>query len=67
MIAHTHTHTGVDAEGALRESLEYMLERVGGRGGTIMVTKNGDVAKHYTTRRMAWASVSKTGQLDSGL
>ena len=44
-----------------------MLERVGGRGGTIMVTKNGDVAKHYTTRRMAWASVSKTGQLDSGL
>ncbi|XP_064403552.1 isoaspartyl peptidase/L-asparaginase-like isoform X2 [Halichondria panicea] len=58
---------GIDAEGALSESLGYMLDRVGGRGGAIMVTKEGCVARHYTTKGMAWASVSKTGQLDSGI
>lgn len=44
-----------------------MLERVGGRGGGIMVTKEGEVAKHYTTKRMAWASVNKSGELNSGV
>lgn len=54
-------------ESSLKQSLEYMLERVGGRGGMIMVTKEGDVAKCYTTKRMAWASVNKRGELESGL
>ena len=44
-----------------------MLERVGGRGGAIMVTRDGEVGRHYTTKRMAWASLNKRGELDSGL
>ena len=54
-------------ESVLKQSLEYMLERVGGRGGMIMLTKEGDVAKCFTTKRMAWASVNKRGELESGL
>jgi len=50
---------------ALEDSLEYMWRRVGGRGGMIMITKTGEIAKSFTTERMAWASVSHKGILES--
>ena len=40
---------GVGLEEALVESLGYMLERVGGRGGMIGISRSGVIAKHFTT------------------
>ena len=50
---------------ALEDSLEYMWRRVGGRGGMIMITKTGEIAKSFTTMGMAWASVCHKGILES--
>jgi beta-aspartyl-peptidase (threonine type) len=36
--------------------IEYMLSRVGGRGGVIVCTKDGRIAKACSTERMCWAS-----------
>lgn len=55
-----------DLEEALRASLGYMLERVGGRGGMIGISKNGTTAKHLTTPHMPWASVDKMAQCRVG-
>ena len=58
---------GVGLEEALVESLGYMLERVGGRGGMIGISRSGVIAKHFTTPRMSWASVDKDGIMKSGI
>ena len=58
---------GVGLEEALVKSLEYMSERVGGHGGMIGISRNGVIAKHFTTSRMCWASVDKDGTLNSGI
>jgi len=46
---------------AAEEALETMRRRCGagggGRGGLIVVSRSGEVAKAFTTQRMAWASV----------
>ncbi|KAM4041796.1 isoaspartyl peptidase/L-asparaginase-like [Anomaloglossus baeobatrachus] len=42
---------------AADHSLEYMKNKVHGRGGLIVVSKSGEWAARFTTRRMAWASV----------
>ena len=52
---------------AVEKSLEFMLLRTGGRGGLIMITSKGDIAKKCTTQRMAWASMNKNGVLESGI
>ena len=51
----------------VEKSLQFMLQRTGGRGGLIMITSEGDIAKKCTTQRMAWASVNKNGVLESGI
>ena len=43
-----------------------MADRVNGSGGVIVVSSHGDIAKHFTTERMAWAS-AKNGMLQFGL
>ena len=53
-------------QGACVKALGYMLERVGGRGGVIGISKSGKVAKHWTTLRMPWASVEQGGVTKSG-
>ena len=57
----------LSAAEAVEKSLEFMLQRTGGRGGLIMITSKGDIAKKCTTQRMAWASVNKNGVLESGI
>ncbi|KAA0201462.1 hypothetical protein HAZT_HAZT007457 [Hyalella azteca] len=47
----------LSAAAAGREALTYMLTRVGGRGGCVVVSSSGDVATPYTTARMPWAYV----------
>ena len=59
--------TSISAAEAVEKSLEFMLQRTGGRGGLIMITSKGDIAKKCTTQRMAWASVDKNGVLESGI
>ena len=34
-----------------------MSRRVGGTGGVIVLDKMGNIGKHFTTERMAWASL----------
>ena len=58
---------GLSAQSALEQSLEYMWRCVGGKGGMIMISKNGDIAKSFTTARMSWASIDQKGILESGL
>jgi beta-aspartyl-peptidase (threonine type) len=58
--------TGMTAQEAAREAIRHMEARVGGRGGIIMITKNGDLGVSFTTERMAWASISD-GVMRSGI
>ena len=59
--------SGLTLEGAMREALEYMLDRVGGRGGMIGISRNGEIAKWHSTPRMSWASVDVKGNRESGV
>lgn len=61
-----HGRAGSPQE-ALEQALCYMWERVGSRGGAIMVGADGTTAKSFTTRRMAWASVDHTGKVECSL
>ena len=56
----------MSAQDAAEKSLSYMADRVNGSGGVIVVSSHGDIAKHFTTERMAWAS-AKDGILQFGL
>ena len=47
-------------------SLQFMWEKVKGRGGLIMITASGNIVKAFTTPRMAWASIDEHGTLLSG-
>lgn len=58
---------GEKPQRALERALECMLRRVGGRGGMIMVTKKGEIAKCFSAQRMTWASVDQNGKLELGL
>ena len=58
---------GLSAVEAIEKSLEFMKKRTDGRGGVIMITSEGDIAKSFTTQRMCWASVNRNGVLESGI
>ena len=51
---------------AAEDALSYMKQRVGGYGGAIGITKHGEVFKAYSTKRMAWSSIDKSGAQSSG-
>uniref|UniRef100_A0A803K7P8 Isoaspartyl peptidase/L-asparaginase n=1 Tax=Xenopus tropicalis TaxID=8364 RepID=A0A803K7P8_XENTR len=57
---------GDTPKAAADQALEYMLHRVHGRGGLVAVSKNGQWAARFTTKRMAWASI-QNGILTYGL
>ena len=54
-------------EEAIEQALKYMEAKTGGRGGLILVTKDGEIGKGFTTKRMAWASIDKNGILQTGI
>ena len=58
--------SGHSVEKAAVLTLKEMTEITGGSGGCIVVTNKGEMAQHFTTKRMAWASV-KNKQLHSGI
>ena len=55
------------AQEAVEQALTYMWSRVGSRGGLIMITKDGTIAKCFTTQRMSWASVDQEGKMESSI
>lgn len=66
-VLNTLKSDGCSPEEACRRSLEYMKSKVSGYGGVIMISSDGCIAKAFTTKRMAWASVDKTGVLHCGM
>ncbi|CAL1546159.1 unnamed protein product [Lymnaea stagnalis] len=57
---------GATAQQAAQTALELMSTRVRGAGGVIVISKDGEVAHHFTTSRMAWAHITK-GNLVYGI
>ncbi len=53
---------GAKPDEAIQSAFEYMLARVGGRGGAICVTPDGRVGAAHTTARMAWAAFDARGR-----
>lgn len=66
VLSQLNGSSGGNLEQAMKDSLGFMLERVGGRGGVIGISDGGVVAKYHTTPRMSWASVGKDGVRESG-
>ncbi|XP_073531585.1 isoaspartyl peptidase/L-asparaginase-like [Phyllobates terribilis] len=48
---------GEPPQSAADHALEYMKNKVHGGGGLIVVSKSGEWAARFTTKRMAWASI----------
>lgn len=68
-LARQVTHlmeSGMSAQKASEVALQKMADRVKGHGGVVTVSKDGDIGKHFTTERMAWAWI-KAGKLHYGL
>eukprot|EP00178_Gracilaria_changii_P012905 TRINITY_DN3634_c0_g1_i1.p2 TRINITY_DN3634_c0_g1~~TRINITY_DN3634_c0_g1_i1.p2 ORF type:complete len:316 (-),score=47.13 TRINITY_DN3634_c0_g1_i1:363-1310(-) len=57
----------LSAEQACKSALQRMEQKTGGCGGIIMVDAKGNVSHACTTKRMAWASIDKSGALTSGI
>ncbi|KAL3874959.1 hypothetical protein ACJMK2_037906 [Sinanodonta woodiana] len=57
---------GMTAQEAVESALMKMNQRVNGHGGVIVVSKNGDIGKYFTTPRMTWALV-KDDKLHFGI
>ena len=61
------TNPSLTAAQSVSEALKYMWNKVAGRGGLIMITPTGEIAKGFTTERMAWASIDNIGVLETGM
>uniref|UniRef100_A0A8C5W9Z0 Isoaspartyl peptidase/L-asparaginase n=1 Tax=Leptobrachium leishanense TaxID=445787 RepID=A0A8C5W9Z0_9ANUR len=48
---------GKSPKDAADQALDYMKNRVHGRGGLIVVSKTGEWSASFTTKRMAWAGI----------
>ena len=56
---------GKTPDEALLASFDYMTRRVGGDGGGVALSKEGEVGVQWNTRRLAWAYI-KDGILHQG-
>ncbi|KAK3608610.1 hypothetical protein CHS0354_042608 [Potamilus streckersoni] len=68
-LAHSiisYMEQGMTAQVAAEKALMKMDKRVNGHGGVIVVGKNGDIGKFFTTPRMTWAWV-KDNKLHYGI
>ncbi|XP_071795523.1 isoaspartyl peptidase/L-asparaginase-like isoform X2 [Asterias amurensis] len=57
---------GDNAQQAAERAISYMSSRVHGSGGTIAVSKTGDIGISFSTERMAWAW-AKSGSMHFGI
>ncbi|MES9826999.1 MAG: isoaspartyl peptidase/L-asparaginase family protein [Candidatus Thiodiazotropha sp.] len=51
-----------DAKGAVEYGIEYLLGKVKGRGGMIVIDHQGNCAADFTTRKMIHGWIEKSGQ-----
>lgn len=56
----------MEAQKAVEQSLQLMNSKVKGAGGAFCISASGQVAFHFTTKRMAWAT-AKENTLSWGL
>ena len=49
-----------DAEKACKQGIDYMLEKIGSRGGAIALSKTG-FGYNFNTKRMPWCQKSDQG------
>ncbi|XP_067873247.1 isoaspartyl peptidase/L-asparaginase [Heterodontus francisci] len=54
-----HMEQGEPPGKAAEKSLQYMQERVHGRGGVIAVSAHGEWTARFTTKRMPWVSIKE--------
>jgi len=53
---------GMDAEGATRAGIEYLRRKVKGRGGVIVIDKDGNCSSGFTTKKMIHGWIEKGGK-----
>ena len=53
---------GMDAEQATKAGIEYLRRKVKGRGGVIVIDKNGNCASGFTTKKMIHGWIEKGGE-----
>lgn len=61
-----HIGAGMEANQAIDEALTYMTGRVGGDGGVIALSPNGNVGIGWNSNQMSWA-YGREGQLHYGV
>lgn len=66
MLTWVYSIPGMEAQKAVKQSLQLMNSKVKGAGGAICISASGQVAFHFTTQRMAWA-IAKADILSWGL
>ena len=52
---------GMDATQATAAGIEYLVRKVGGRGGVIVIDKDGNCSCGFTTRKMIHGWIAKSG------
>ena len=53
---------GMDAEQATRAGIEYLQRKLRGRGGVIVIDRNGNCASGFTTKKMIHGWIEKGGE-----
>jgi len=53
---------GMDAEQATQAGIEYLVRRVKGRGGVIVIDKDGNCSSGFTTKKMIHGWIEKGGE-----
>lgn len=56
----------LDARGAVDYGIEYLLRKVKGRGGMIVIDRHGNCAADFTTKKMIHGWIEKSGQSFAG-
>ena len=52
---------GLNAEQAKKQGIEYLTRKVRGRGGFILIDKEGDCAGAFTTKKMIHGCIERGG------
>ena len=52
---------------SIDQALRYMWDKTGGKGGLILITKDGVISKGFTTLHMSWTSIDPSGHIETGI
>ena len=57
---------GMDAQQATAAGIEYLKRKVNGRGGVIVIDKDGNCSSGLTTKKMIHGWIEKSGETSCG-